>query len=111
MMKEPYLDGAERVTSVASAGSTDNHADFRSKVEAASRLLRTRGIPGLLGNTRLVIQSELKWRIKPFARWLRWTTLMRANKGVCSVEIKTEETGFFAQMTWCLFVLQYCEKY
>jgi len=46
-------------------------------------------------------------------RWgqrLLWTIPMRANEGICSVEI-TSHCGFFAQMNWCLFILQYCERH
>ena len=35
---------------------------------------------------------------------------MRANEGVCSVEI-ANGVGFFAHMCWCLCILQYCERY
>ena len=35
---------------------------------------------------------------------------MRANDGVCSVEIAANHQGFFAQMLWCLHILQYCER-
>jgi hypothetical protein len=35
---------------------------------------------------------------------------MRANEGVCSVEIKNKSVGFFAQLTWCLCILHYCER-
>jgi hypothetical protein len=31
------------------------------------------------------------------------------NGGVCSIEIATPDVGFFAQMTWCLCILQYCK--
>ena len=34
---------------------------------------------------------------------------MRANDGVCSVEIESRYVGFFGQMNWCLFIFQYCE--
>ena len=36
---------------------------------------------------------------------------MRANDGVCSVEIANKYVGFFGQMNWCLFILQYCERH
>lgn len=35
---------------------------------------------------------------------------MRANKGVCSIEIERKGIGFFAQMNWCLYMLRYCER-
>jgi hypothetical protein len=31
------------------------------------------------------------------------------NGSVCSIEIVGPDIGFFAHMTWCLFILQYCE--
>jgi hypothetical protein len=34
---------------------------------------------------------------------------MRQNDDVCSVEINAQ-FGFFAQMTWCLWILRYCES-
>jgi hypothetical protein len=36
---------------------------------------------------------------------------MKANDGVCSVEIATNYVGFFAQMVWCLCILRYCERH
>jgi hypothetical protein len=33
---------------------------------------------------------------------------MRENGDICSVEINAQ-FGFFAQMTWCLWILRYCE--
>jgi hypothetical protein len=41
-------------------------------------------------------------------RRLWWGTRMRANHGVCSIEIANVGAGFFAQMTWCLYLLEYC---
>ena len=46
------------------------------------------------------------------SRWgqrMWWTTRMRANEGVCSVEIENH-VGFFAHMYWCLCIFQYCER-
>lgn len=37
-----------------------------------------------------------------------WALRMRENDDVCSVEINAQ-FGFFAQMTWCLWILRYCE--
>jgi hypothetical protein len=37
-----------------------------------------------------------------------WALRMRDNQNVCSVEINAQ-FGFFAQMTWCLWILSYCE--
>jgi hypothetical protein len=45
------------------------------------------------------------------ARRLRrfwWGARMQANQGVCSVEIASAEVGFFAQLTWCLYLLEHC---
>jgi hypothetical protein len=41
-------------------------------------------------------------------RRIWWALRMRENDGVCSVEINAQ-FGFFAQMTWCLWILRYCE--
>src|SRR5438105_2297165 len=43
-----------------------------------------------------------RFRRLPISRWgrrLRWTMRMRANEGVCSVEI-ANSVGFFAHMCW-----------
>jgi hypothetical protein len=71
---------------------------LRRKLVTAGHVLRTDGIRGVM------------WRITRGGRrlWLVMGTM--ANKGVCSIEIKTEYGGFFGQMTWCLFILQYCEQ-
>src|SRR5271168_2924534 len=42
-------------------------------------------------------------RISRWGRRLRWTMRMRANEGVCSVEI-ANGVGFFGQMYWCLCI-------
>jgi hypothetical protein len=36
---------------------------------------------------------------------------MRSNQGVCSVEISAQYVGFFAQINWCLYILQYCQRH
>lgn len=36
---------------------------------------------------------------------------MRMNGGVCYTEIASNRHGFFCHMTWCLFILHYCERY
>jgi hypothetical protein len=36
---------------------------------------------------------------------------MRANRGICSIEIANVGAGFFAQMTWCLYLLEYCQRH
>ena len=54
-----------------------------------------------------------RFRRLPISRWGRrlWFTMrMRANEGVCSVEI-ANRVGFFAHMCWCLCILQYCERH
>lgn len=38
-----------------------------------------------------------------------WAIRMRANRGVCSIEIAGTGPGFFAYLTWCLWILRYCE--
>src|SRR5262249_52442622 len=43
-------------------------------------------------------------RISRWARWLWWTTRMRVNDHVCSIEIAAPHTGFFAQIDWCLWI-------
>lgn len=48
------------------------------------------------------------WIIRS-ARQLCWRVRMRANDGVCSVEIANRHVGFFGQLNWCLFIFQYCE--
>jgi hypothetical protein len=48
------------------------------------------------------------WIIRA-GRQLCWRVRMRANEGVCSVEIANRYVGFFGQMNWCLFIFQYCE--
>ncbi len=44
-------------------------------------------------------------------RRLRWGLRMRANRGVCSIEIANVGAGFFAQMTWCLYLLDHCRRH
>jgi hypothetical protein len=45
------------------------------------------------------------------ARTLSWAKRVRANEGVCSIEIANKHVGFFAQMIWCLHILQYCQRH
>lgn len=48
-----------------------------------------------------------------FFRWSRrlaWTMRMRANHGVCSIEIANPDVGFFAHLYHCLRIFQYCER-
>lgn len=42
---------------------------------------------------------------------LWWGIRMRANHGVCSIEIVNAGVGFFAQMTWCLYLLEHCQRH
>lgn len=49
--------------------------------------------------------------ITRWSRQLCWRMRMRANDGVCSVEIANKYVGFFGQMNWCLFIFQYCERH
>jgi hypothetical protein len=35
---------------------------------------------------------------------------MWSNKGVCSVKINSTYQGFFAQLTWCLGLMEYCDR-
>jgi len=44
-------------------------------------------------------------------RRLWWGIRMRANRGICSIEIANVGAGFFAQMTWCLYLLEYCQRH
>jgi hypothetical protein len=44
-------------------------------------------------------------------RRLWWGVRMRANRGICSIEIANVGAGFFAQMTWCLYLLEYCQRH
>jgi hypothetical protein len=58
---------------------------------------------------RTLIQYGLsRLGVSRWGRRLWWTMRMRANEGVCSVEIAAPH-GFFGQMAWCLSILQYCE--
>jgi hypothetical protein len=36
---------------------------------------------------------------------------MRANRGVCSIEIANVGVGYFAQLTWCLYLLEHCQRH
>jgi hypothetical protein len=40
-----------------------------------------------------------------------WGVRMQANGGVCSIEIANVGAGFFAQMTWCLYLLEHCRRH
>jgi hypothetical protein len=42
---------------------------------------------------------------------LWWALRMQANEGVCSVEIANRHVGFFAQMNWCLYIFDHCERH
>ena len=50
-------------------------------------------------------------RIRRLNRRLQWAIPMRANRGICSVEIASNTVGFFSQLTWCLRILQYCDRH
>ena len=86
------------------------------KVDKARRVLGIHGIWGMSLKTAL----RVAWRIRVWGRrlWiprrvrrLWWAMRMRANEGVCSVEIANRHVGFFAQVVWCLYILQYCERH
>jgi len=67
----------------------------------------------MLVKTPSELLSRINKRVKrlSFPRRLRklwWSIRMGANDGVCSVEINTQ-IGFFGHMTWCLWILRYCE--
>jgi hypothetical protein len=65
--------------------------------------------------SRQITSGVAKWGerlwVRMLCRRLWWTIRMRANKGVCSVEIANNYVGFFAQMVWCLYILRYCERH
>lgn len=44
-------------------------------------------------------------------RRLWWGIGTQANQGVCSIEIANVGVGFFAQMTWCLYLLEHCQRH
>jgi hypothetical protein len=44
-------------------------------------------------------------------RRMWWGMRMQANGGVCSIEIANVGAGFFAQMTWCLYLLEHCRRH
>jgi hypothetical protein len=74
-----------------------------------------RRLPAQAGHMRQMLGRIRLWGrqlwITRLSRRLWWTTRMGANEGICSVEIKNKSTGFFAQLTWCLCILQYCERH
>src|SRR5207245_7167159 len=90
--------------------------DLVAKAKTARRVLRTEGIRSVTAKTLCRARVSIdRWGrqlwITRFGRWLWWTLGTRINKGVCSVDIKTSEIGFFAQMTWCLYIFWYCERH
>ncbi len=120
MMEERHLEASGRATSAASTskGRITGRLPIElvAKVETARRVLRTKGIWSVAVKTLRQLRLWItRWGgqlwITRCGRWLWWTMRMRANKGVCSVEIVTNDVGFFAQMTWCLFIFQYCERH
>jgi hypothetical protein len=54
--------------------------------------------------------SRRTWIARRLRR-LWWGVRMRANQGVCSVEIANVGAGFFAQMNWCLYLLEHCRRH
>src|SRR5947208_1562087 len=75
----------------------------------------TASLPSPGSKTPRPIRSWIGSRLRrlPISRWGRrrwWTLRMRANEGVCSVEV-ANSVGFFAHMCWCLCILQYCERH
>jgi hypothetical protein len=56
-------------------------------------------------------ELSLRLWVARLCRRLWCTIRMRANEGVCSIEIDRKgPVGFFAQMNWCLYMFQYCER-
>jgi hypothetical protein len=82
-----------------------------SKVENARRIVRTRGIWNFSGELLRRLDRGTNWQITRWPRWMWWAMRMRANKGVCSIELNNNWLGFFAQMAGALLVLQYCDRY
>jgi len=121
MIGESHPEALKGATSAVSAGKRPTPGrrapiDLRAKAETARRALRAGGIWGLVVKTIRVGESWVtRWGqrlwITRCVRRLWWTTRMRANEGVCSVEITNKSVGFFAQMTWCLCILRYCERH
>ena len=121
MIGESHPEALKGATSAVSAGKRPTPGrrapiDLRAKAETARRALRAGGIWGLVVKTIRVGESWVtRWGqrlwITRCVRRLWWTTRMRANEGVCSVEITTNYVGFFAQVNWCLFIFQYCERH
>ena len=75
---------------------------------------RGRGPDGTV-TIRSILQKMRKhaprlWILRRIRR-LWWGLRMQANDGVCSVEIANRHVGFFAQMNWCLYIFQHCERH
>ena len=94
----------------------------RSRSKTAIVPDRDRGRPRLPGNPISSFRQTLRqmlWNLRRQARrlWvarrvrrLWWAIRMRANNGLCSIEIANSHVGFFAQMVWCLYILQHCDR-
>ena len=92
-------------------GLTEMTRRLITKIQNAGRIVRTRGIANFSGQVLRRLDRNTNWQITRLPRWMWWAIRMRANKGVCSIELNNEWLGFFAQMTGCLVALQYCERY
>jgi hypothetical protein len=90
-----------------SAASADKGL-IRSHRSPMGLVTKAEKVRHVLGGVRL--WGRQLW-ITRWCRRLWWTMRMQANEGVCSVEITNKSVGFFAQMTWCLCILQYCERH
>jgi hypothetical protein len=91
------------------------------KAEKARRMINADGVAATsrwmaLGVRRRIARynGRIKWWSGEVAiaryRQLFWAIHVQKNRGVFSFEIATNIVGFFGQMTWCLFLLHYCEK-
>jgi hypothetical protein len=92
-------------------GLTEMTRRLMTKIDNAGRIVRTRGIANFSGEVLRRLDRSTNWQITRLPRWMWWAIRMRANNGVCSIELNNEWLGFFAQMTGGLRVLQYCERY
>jgi hypothetical protein len=120
-MENSQLKASERLSSATSFGervfpSRQPQIDLRAKAETARRVFGSGGICALADKTFQAGRSWIsRWGrslwITRCARRLWWTMRMRANDGVCSVEIATDWVGFFGQLSWCLHIFQYCERH
>jgi hypothetical protein len=69
------------------------------------------GAPSRLRRMRSVLAPWVRRRwLFRWGQGLSWQIPMRRNGGICSIEINYVN-GFFAQLTWLLLILKYCEDH